>query len=398
MRGDAGRTRRKAATRGSTSTSWRNSTATVMRYKKEIHHLPVSNCAIRFLIVLLAIVLLAAFLPTLAQAQGCIVARSAQQTSGAGSEAGYLAPHHWELTIDYRHQFSFRHFVGDVEQTQRIQQNTQVENRMNLQNFQITYQATPRWSFSANLPLMFASRRSGNSFSTFHASGFGDMILSAQTWLLSPSSPHRGNLQIGYGVLFPTGADKIQNTFLASPTATSTTTRPVDYSIQPGAGGWGIVLQGQAFRILGKQQIYTNASYIITPQSQNSYIRNPTATTQNPLTSHNSISDQYLLESGIAFDIPQEKVHGLAFTFGPRFEGVPAHDLIGDDNGFRRPGFALSLEPGFRFSLGHNLLTGSIGRAVWRARVKSVPDIQTGGHGDAAFADWVWSATFSRRF
>ena len=89
---------------------------------------------------------------------------------------------------------------------------------------------------------------------------------------------------------------------------------------------------------------------------------------------------------------------GLAATFGPRFEGVPAHDLIGDNLGFRRPGFALSLEPGLRMSRGQNLLTASVGRAVWRARVKSVPDIMTGKHGDAAFADWIWSASYSRRF
>jgi hypothetical protein len=353
--------------------------------------------AAKLLLVLVAI-LLGALLPSPAHAQGCIVARSAQLTSGAGDGQGYLAPHHWQLTIDYRHQYSFRHYVGDVEQTQRIQMGTEVENRENLQNFQLTYQATPRWSFGIDLPLLFASRRSANAYQTYHANGFGDIIVSAQTWILSPTKPRRGNVQVGYGLLMPTGASKVQNTYLASPTATSTTTRPVDYSIQPGAGGWGIALQAQAFRMFGKEEVYGNGSYLITPQNQNtSYLRNPTATTQNPLTQYNSISDQYLVEFGLAHDIPLENV-GLAVTFGPRFEGVPAHDLIGDNLGFRRPGFALSLEPGFRISRGQNLLTASVGRAVWRARVKSVPDIMTGGHGDAAFADWIWSASYSRRF
>jgi hypothetical protein len=353
----------------------------------------------RFGIFLMVLALSLTLVPTnLAHAQGCIVARSTQLTNGPGSNAGYLAPHHWEVTIDYRHQFSFRHYVGDVEQTQRIQMGNEVENRINLQNFQVTYQLTPRWSFSANMPLLFASRRSHNAFNTFHANGFGDLIVTAQTWILSPGRPHRGNVQVGYGVLMPTGADKIQNTYLASASATSTTTRPVDYSIQPGAGGWGIPLQAQAFRAVGQAELYVSGSYLMMLQNMNNYLRNPTATTQDPLNKFNAISDQYLLETGVAFDIPQEKVHGLAFTFGPRFEGVPAHNLIGDNLGFRRPGFALSLQPGFRVSLGRTLLTGSIGRAVWRARVKSVPDIIEGGHGDAAFADWVWSASLSRRF
>jgi hypothetical protein len=353
---------------------------------------PQRNVARVLLFVTMA--LLAVLMHQQANAQGCIIARSTQQGSGPG----YLAPHHWELTIDYRHQYSFRHFIGDVEQTQRIQMGNEVENRINLQNFQLIYQATPRWSFGMNLPLLFASRRSANAYNAYHASGFGDIILSAQTWILSPTKPHRGNIQIGYGMLMPTGSSKVQNSYLASPTATQTTTRPVDYSIQPGAGGWGILLQTQAFRSFGKEGIFGNASYIITPQTQQSYIRNPTSSNQDPLTTHNSISDQYLVETGVAFDIPQERVHALAVTFGPRFEGVPAHDLIGDSLGFRRPGFALSLEPGVRFGFGQNFLTASVGRAVWRARVKSVPDIIEGKHGDAAFGDWVWSASFTRRF
>jgi hypothetical protein len=350
------------------------------------------------LLLVVVISLMGALLPHQAYAQGCIVARSTQQTFSPESEGGYLAQHHWELTIDYRHQYSFRHFIGDVEQTQRIQMGNEVENRINLLNYQLTFQATPRWSFSANLPLLFASRRSHNAYNTYHATGFGDAIVSAQTWIWSPKQTHHGNVQIGYGLLAPTGASKVQNTYLASSTATSTTTRPVDYSIQPGAGGWGIALQETAFRMFGKEELFSNASYLITPQNQNtSYLRNPTATTQDPLTQYNSISDQYLVEFGFAHNIPLEKV-GLAFTFGPRFEGVPTHDLIGDNLGFRRPGFALSLEPGVQISKGQNLLTASVGRAVWRARVKSVPDIMEGGHGDAAFADWVWLASFSRRF
>jgi hypothetical protein len=350
------------------------------------------------LLSVVAITLLGVLLHQQASAQGCIVARSTQQTYGQTSEAGYLAPHHWELTFDYRHQYSFRHFIGDVEQTQRIQMGNEVENRINLQNFQLTYQATPRWSFSMNMPFLFASRRSHSAYNTYHANGFGDLIVSAQTWILSPAKPHRGNIQVGYGLLMPTGASDVQNTYLASPTATSTTTRPVDYSIQPGAGGWGVALQGQAFRLLGKQEVYGNASYLMSLQSENTnYLRNPTATTQDPLNQYNSISDQYLVEFGLAHDMSLEKV-GLALTFGPRFEGVPAHNLIGDSLGFRRPGFALCLEPGVRISMGKNLLSASVGRAVWRARVKSVPDIMEGTHGDAAFADWVWLASLSHRF
>ena len=118
----------------------------------------------------------------------------------------------------------------------------------------------------------------------------------------------------------------------------------LDYSIQPGSGGWGIVLQWQSFRALGNRTaVYFSGNYIATPQNANNVLRSATALS-NPLTAYNSISDQYLMQAGIAK--PLKRVRGLTVTFGPRWEGVPAKDLFGDSLGFRRPGYAVSLEPG----------------------------------------------------
>jgi hypothetical protein len=85
-------------------------------------------------------------------------------------------------------------------------------------------------------------------------------------------------------------------------------------------------------------------------------------------------------------------------TFGPRWEGVPAKDLIGDSLGFRRPGYAVSLAPGFQYVRGRSLLTVEVGKAILRDRTRSLPDRISGTHGDAAFADYVWLASYSYRF
>jgi hypothetical protein len=114
------------------------------------------------------------------------------------------------------------------------------------------------------------------------------------------------------------------------------------------------------------------------------------------LTQYSSISDQYLLEAGIAK--PIRKVRGLTLTFGPRMEGVPAKDLIGDSLGFRRPGFAVSFEVGAEYVYHKTILTATVAKAFYRDRTRSVPDDITGGHGDAAFADYVWLASYSYRF
>ena len=47
--------------------------------------------------------------------QGCIVARSSSISGGPETAGGYLAPGEFDFSIGLRHQFSFRHFVGDAE-------------------------------------------------------------------------------------------------------------------------------------------------------------------------------------------------------------------------------------------------------------------------------------------
>jgi hypothetical protein len=64
-------------------------------------------------------------------------------------------------------------------------------------------------------------------------------------------------------------------------------------------------------------------------------LRSATALNQ-PLTAYVAIQEQYLSQAGIAD--PVSKIPGLTITFGPRWEGVPAENLIGDNLGFRRPG------------------------------------------------------------
>jgi hypothetical protein len=346
---------------------------------------------------LLAIAGLAiALTPRPAQAQGCIVARSAVQPIGPESGGGYMQPGEFDFTFGYRHQYSFRHFVGDVEQKQRIQIGNQVMNKINLQNFNLSYQITPRFSVSGSLPLLLASRRSNNSPFTTTAQGLGDSIVMAQAWLWSPKTKTRGNIQLGLGLSMPTGRNNIINNVDRFDGAGAQPTY-VDYSIQPGTGSWGVVLQWQTFRALGNEAaVFFSGNYIAMPANVMNYRRNTTALNPQTLTVFNSISDQYLIQAGIAK--PLKKVRGLTLTFGPRWEGVPAKDVFGDSLGFRRPGYAVSVEPGFQYARDKMMFTASVGKAILRDRTRSIPDRITGGHGDAAFADYLWVASYSYRF
>jgi hypothetical protein len=341
-------------------------------------------------------------------AQGCIVARSPEQILPGidqdglpTGQGGFLQPGHFQLTIGERHQFSFQHYVGDVYQEYRAQLHNQVENRINIVTADLMYQWTPRISFEINAPFLFASRKTQNSPIKYQASGIGDTILAANAWILNPKKAHRGNASVGIGLLMPTGNDDVQNTVNTNTTGVGPAvevTAPVDYSIQPGNGGYGMVVQWQGFRAVGNHLIfYTDGDYIASQGDTNGIARGATQSTTTPLNNYVARSDQYLLEAGVS--VPIQQVRGLAVVFGPRYEGVPARNLFPNSNdGFRRAGFAVSAGPGLQYGRGSNILSASVFKAVHRDRTTSVPDEVYGTHGDAAFAQYVWIASYTHRF
>lgn len=341
-------------------------------------------------------------------AQGCIVARSPEQvvpgvdqSSLPESQGGYLLPHHFSVTTGERHQFSYQHYVGDVYQEYRAQEQTQVENRINLLDFDVAWQWTPRIGLELNAPFLYASRKTQDSPIEYQASGLGDIIVAANVWVLSPEKRHNGNVSLGLGVLMPSGNDDVQNTVNTNTSGTGApvlVTSPVDYSIQPGNGGWGLVMQWQSFTEVGHRFIlYADGDYIASQGGTNGVQRSATLSTTQPLDNYVARSDQYLLEAGTAY--PIQWVRGLALTSGPRDEGVPAYNLFPNSNaGFRRPGFAVSAGPGFQYSRGGSILTGGLFRAIHRDRTVSYPDSVYDTHGDAAFAKYVWLASYTYRF
>jgi hypothetical protein len=142
-----------------------------------------------------------------------------------------------------------------------------------------------------------------------------------------------------------------------------------------------------------------SGTYLITPQETNG---TPNASLAginrkpNPLTSTMSIPDQYLADGGVAYPFPM--IRGLALKTGLRYEGVKVRDLLGGSLGFRRPGYALSVEPGFQYERGTGTWTVNVPIAVQRNRKRSVPDQIQGSAGDAAFADYFVTVGYSRSF
>jgi hypothetical protein len=77
---------------------------------------------------------------------------------------------------------------------------------------------------------------------------------------------------------------------------------------------------------------------------------------------------------------------------------VPVRDAFGSSDGFRRPGYAISVDPGLVYARGRYLFAVNVPFAVERNRRRSVTDLRNGSHGDAAFADYVLTLSVTRRF
>lgn len=103
-----------------------------------------------------------------------------------------------------------------------------------------------------------------------------------------------------------------------------------------------------------------------------------------------SVPDQYMYRAGINY-----MKNGFSASLGLRKEGIPPKDLIGGSNGFRRPGYVVSVEPGVSLEKKKLVYFVNLPFAVQRNRTQSVPDMirtqKTGVYfkGDAAFADYL---------
>jgi len=332
-----------------------------------------------------------------------VISRSGLESNGAEG-GGYLQPGDWTVTGGVRHVYSHVHFSGPTENFSRAQLGTEVQSKTNLDDIMFTYQLTPRFSLNATLPFVYASRRQQAQYATLHTSGLGDISIGAQSWLRSPRSEKSGfnNAQLGLGLLIPSGNDR-QNNVVATTYGAPTSTQYPDYSVQPGAGTWGMIMSWQAFQsFAGNTIAFVDGNYVMTQGGYHNFWTSHGGTSNGPpaatagMTQFDAIQDQYMIEIGASHPAP--RIKGLGLTLSLRDEGVPARNLIGNDLGFRRPGFGIALTPGFIYTRGANMIQFSVGKVLIRDRTKSVAEqINSAHEGDAAFANYVWMAGYTLR-
>jgi hypothetical protein len=343
-----------------------------------------------------------------AAAQGCVAIRSTGGFCTAGNGMHTDTAAKWMFNTNNRYFKSFRHYVGSEEQKQRQTLGNEVINHQYTLDMAIYRLLNARWSIMLDLPIEANSRsqtyKENNLLTRFstHSFGLGDIRFAVYSWLLDPLKNPKGNIQVGLGLKFPTGVNNYQDYFKTSDSTSNY--GPVDQSIQLGDGGTGITLEINTFyNISPAFSFYGNFYYLSNPRNQNG-TSNAHGGLPSPASIANgsnimSVPDQYMARIGANWMVRQ-----FTFSLGARDECLPVHDLIGGSDGFRRPGYIISVEPGITYNVGKIALYAYVPVALVRNRTQSVPDkittAKTGvyTHGDAAFADYVVNIGASFRF
>jgi hypothetical protein len=334
----------------------------------------------------------------LAQSQGCVAIRSAGGMCMATHTADNKNQSKWSLNVNNRYFKSYRHYRGEHEEKQRVEQKTEVINHTNSTDLTLIRTLNNRWSLFFNLPIISNTRSSlyEHDRKTRHSTrsfGIGDVRFGAYAWLMNPEKSSKGNIQLGLGIKLPTGDYKYQDFFFVNDS--TRILGPVDQSIQLGDGGTGFSTEVNAYYNFNKTiGGYANFYYLLNPREQNgtSTARGgtPSVTAVRNGSSTMSVPDQYMWRAGgnVNFD-------HFTLSAGGRMECIPSEDLIGGSAGFRRPGYVISAEPGLTYTAKKVNLYAFVPVALKRNRTQSYADkrqtARSGVHtiGDAAFADYA---------
>ncbi len=331
-------------------------------------------------------------------AQGCVAIRHFSSCVGNSLEENLLGKGDIQAGMNYRYFKSFRHFRGTEQEADRIANQTEVVNHSHAWDFFLTYAISDRVYTSLTIPTVINSRSSlyehgreerHSSFSR----GLGDIRMGVGYWLFDNTEHPNGNLAVGLGVKLPTGNYNASDIFYNVGPEGSPEVRPVDQSIQPGDGGFGLTIDMQLYQKMATGLfVYGGGFYLLNPRGVNG-IRT-FRETLSPILENEAIMavpDQYSVRAGLSYSV--STLFGT--SLGARFDCVPVRDLLGSDQGFRRPGNVLSLEPGFSYRIADFSLNLNVPIALRRDRPQSITDKQTEAltgtprNGDAAFADYV---------
>lgn len=312
----------------------------------------------------------------------------------------------WQFSLASRNLVSNDHYNGTVEQVQRQTLQNYVTNRQNLVDFAISRAMTNRLALTVAIPYVNSSWASRDPAFPLPAErheiaqngrGLGDISAIGRYWLFDTETHETWNIAAGGGVKFPTGNADAQDRFPGR-TDPANVPRYVDQSVQPGDGGWGLMMEAHGFKSMNRLFLFGSGSYLANPKDMNdtpsilTVLGISTAPgTPNAGLGVNSVPDQYMTRLGASVGIWK----GIGGSVAWRMEGLRRYDLFGDSHGWRRPGTEMFIEPGLSYSYGGHTITFNVPLGYYYNRK---PNPYTGNAGDATFPRQIFLSSYSWRF
>jgi len=240
------------------------------------------------------------------------------------------------------------------------------------------YRLNKRLSVIATMPIVF------NRFSMlfpplgqgrglhrgWDVNGLSDISVYGQGLLFDPTEHPYGNAQIGIGIKCPSGRWDVTRNLPAETGQDIQPRSAYPPAILPGDGGVGILFGYNAFKIIRTPNLLRG----VTLFSSGLYLSNIRDTNGTPSMIqsmgvplspiflnrlNNSVADTYALQAGFATPVPKtwdkKYLRGLRFRASVNLEGLKSRDIFGASNGFRQPGYALSIAPGCSYQYGKNM-------------------------------------------
>jgi hypothetical protein len=317
----------------------------------------------------------------------------AENVPRTARELQLLAPHDWSFAVSFRYFKSGDKFVGSTEDP--AGKNGAVGKYPSL-NLSGTYAFNSRWSLSVSLPLVNPRDTFPHADGQPHTTGpglsIGDLRAVGSYWLFDPSRPRSGNMVFGFGIKAPTGKYDVTDSWF---TPEGPIELPADIAVQPGDGGWGVILAAQGFQAFGRgAYFYGDGFYLINPRETNGTVT-ATVLAQTGLPIPLSVHDYYQARAGFGYMAWPR--HGISLRLGMRIDGIPTEDLIGGSNGFRRPGYVLAVDPGISVMSGDHTFSVFVPVAVARSQKQSVPEQDLGVRFGGSMAGEALIIAYSRR-
>jgi hypothetical protein len=331
-------------------------------------------------------------------------------TSSLGVQGNsFLQAHQWEVAADYRrlHSRDADFFVGTAQTPPppALQPPGGQGIRIDLHTVTlgVTYALSDRFRVSLSAPFQTGSVSFIEGDGLRHServTDLGDVTITGGAWLFNPRSAPTGNVMLGLGLKMPTGSHRDSVEFF---TPTGPEQRVADPAIQPGDGGWGIILQLQGFQRVAPGALgYISASYLLNPRVQTEAtigqrIGLPGDPASGTVPYHLSVPDAYTVRTGVSYAVAPK--WGLSASLGGRLDGVPVEDFInGGDENFRRPGYSVFVDPGIDVSLGANTFTLNIPVRAYADRRANLYDRLVNIQGGGNLAKWQVLGGYTHRF